>query len=54
MDLGHVTTDSSDSSREDLAVTPVVGHYLIDVPERTTRFGKIRIRKCFIFQELNM
>ena len=31
---GHVTTDSSDSSEgEDQPFTPVVGHYLIDVPE---------------------
>ena len=34
LDEGHVTTDSSDCSSEEFVErTPVVGHYIIDVPE---------------------
>ena len=34
LDQGHVTTDSSDSSEEEQAgVSPVIGHYVISVPE---------------------
>jgi hypothetical protein len=29
---GHITTDSSDSSDEDVRITPVVGHYEISIP----------------------
>ena len=29
---GHITTDSSDSSDEEVRVTPVVGHYEISIP----------------------
>ena len=30
---GHVTTDSSDSSDEENRISPVVGHYTVDIPE---------------------
>ena len=33
MDLGHVTADSSNSSEEQDSRSPVVGHYVISVPE---------------------
>jgi hypothetical protein len=29
---GHITTDSSDSSDEEVRITPVVGHYEISIP----------------------
>ena len=33
LEQGHITTDSSDSSESEAQrLTPVVGHYLIDVP----------------------
>jgi hypothetical protein len=30
---GHITTDSSDSSDEEVRITPVVGHYEISIPD---------------------
>ena len=33
LEQGHITTDSSDSESEGPTYSPVIGHYLIDVPE---------------------